>query len=91
MNRSELVENIAEATSQTKKDVDNVLDQMMESIKSAVARGDDVKLPGFGSFKRTERKARTGRNPQTGEAIEIAASKGVKFSAGAGFKSAVNK
>ena len=61
MNRSELVENIAEATSQTKKDVDNVLDQMMESIKSAVARGDDVKLPGFGSFKRTERKARTGR------------------------------
>ncbi len=90
MNRSELVEHIAEATSQTKKDVDNVLNQMMESIKSAVAQGDEVKLPGFGSFKRTDRKARTGRNPQTGEAIEIAASKGVKFTAGAGFKSAVS-
>jgi DNA-binding protein HU-beta len=90
MNRSQLVDRIADATSQTKKDVDNVLNQLMESIKSAVAQGERVTLPGFGSFTRTERKARTGCNPQTGAAIEIAASKGVKFTAGAGFKSAVN-
>ena len=90
MNRSQLVDRIADATSQTKKDVDNLLNQLMESIKSAVAQGERVTLPGFGSFTRTERKARTGRNPQTGAAIEIAASKGVKFTAGAGFRSAVN-
>lgn len=90
MNKSELVDHIAERTNCSKKDVEEVLHHMMEGIKDAVARGEKVALPGFGSFARTERKARTGRNPHTGEPLQIAASKGVKFTAGAGFKSAVN-
>jgi DNA-binding protein HU-beta len=90
VNKADLVDHIANATGRSKKDVEEMLHHMMEGIKSAVSRGEKVALPGFGSFARTERKARTGRNPQTGEAIEIAASKGVKFTAGAGFKSAVN-
>ena len=77
-------------TSATKKDVAAMLDSTMEGIRSAVARGEKVMLPGFGSFSRTERAARVGRNPQTGEPIQIAACKGVKFPAGAGFKSAVS-
>jgi DNA-binding protein HU-beta len=90
VNKAELVDKIADAASLSKKDAEAALNEVIESIKDAVARGEKVVLPGFGSFSRTERKERTGRNPRTGEPLNIAASKGVKFTAGAGFKSAVN-
>ena len=67
------------------------LNAFITSIQNAVATDDKVTLPGFGSFSRSTRAARTGRNPRTGEPVQIAASKGVKFSAGAAFKSAVNR
>jgi len=67
-----------------------VLTAALGSVVEAVAAGDKVALPGFGSFQKSHRAAREGRNPQTGATIQIAASNGVKFSAAAGFKSAVN-
>jgi DNA-binding protein HU-beta len=67
-----------------------VLDQTLETIKKVVAKGDDVKLVGFGTFSRGKRKARTGRNPQTGAAISIPACKVPRFKAGKEFKEFVN-
>ena len=67
------------------------LNACIDAVQGAVASDDKVTLPGFGSFSRSSRAARTGRNPRTGEPVQIAASKGVKFSAGAAFKAAVNK
>ena len=64
---------------------------IVKKLQGAVANDDKVTLPGFGSFSSSSRAARTGRNPRTGEPVQIAASKGVKISAGAAFKSAVNK
>jgi DNA-binding protein HU-beta len=89
VNKAELVDHIADAASLSKKDAEAALHHMMEGVKAAVAKGEKVTIPGFGAWSRTERKARTGRNPRTGEPVQIAASKGVKFTAGAGFKSAV--
>ncbi len=66
-------------------------DAVLSSITSAVAGGDKVTLPGFGTFEARSRNARTGRNPQTGAEIQIAASTVPGFKAGAGFKAAVNK
>ena len=91
MNKSELVENVATQTSLSKADAERAVNAVIESVQGAVAGGDKVTLPGFGSFSQSSRAARTGRNPRTGEPVQIAASKGVKFSAGAAFKSAVNK
>lgn len=92
MNKSELVDAVHSAAGGVdKKDVASVVDSLIEVVQSAVARDDKVTVPGFGAWSRTQRAARTGRNPRTGEPVQIAASKGVKFSAGAGFKSAVNK
>jgi DNA-binding protein HU-beta len=91
VNKSELVEAVARKADVGNSQAQNVLDAMFDVVESAVAGGDKVQVPGFGSWSRSERKARTGRNPRTGEPVQIAASKGVKFSAGAGFKSAVNK
>jgi DNA-binding protein HU-beta len=91
VNKSELVDNISEGAGLSKADAERALNALLESVQSAVARDDKVTLPGFGSFSRSSRAARTGRNPRTGEPVQIAASKGVKFSAGAAFKSAVNK
>ena len=90
MNKAELVDKVAEATGRSKKDVEDVLTAALGSVVEAVAAGDKVALPGFGSFQKSHRAAREGRNPQTGATIQIAASNGVKFSAAAGFKSAVN-
>lgn len=90
MNQSELVDRIADATNQTMKDVDEVPDQMVESILPPTAQGERVTLPSCGSFTRTARRAGTVRNPRTGAPIEIAATKDRKFPAGAGFMSAVN-
>ena len=66
------------------------MNALIETVQDTVRGGDKVTIPGFGSFSITERKARTGRNPRTGEAVKIAASKAPKFSAGSGFKAAVN-
>ncbi len=89
MNKSELVESIAEKSGLNKSQAGEALDALIDTVQSAVASGDKVTLPGFGAWSRTDRAARMGRNPRTGEPVQIAASKGVKFTAGAGFKSAV--
>jgi DNA-binding protein HU-beta len=91
VNKAELVDKIAEQAGLNKAEAERALNAFIESIQGAVAADDKVTLPGFGSFSRSSRAARTGRNPRTGEPVQIAASKGVKFSAGAAFKSAVNK
>jgi DNA-binding protein HU-beta len=91
VNKSELVEAIADQAGLSKADAERALNALIDSVQNAVAGGDKVTLPGFGSFSRSQRAARTGRNPRTGEPVQIAASQGVKFSAGAAFKSAVNK
>ena len=90
MNKTELIEAVAEAAGLTKTDSDKAVNAFIEAVQSTVKGGDKVTIPGFGTFSVSERKARTGRNPQTGEAIKIAASKAPKFSAGSGFKAAVN-
>ncbi|CAB4951111.1 unannotated protein [freshwater metagenome] len=90
MNKAELVDKVAEATGMPKKDVEEVLAGVINAVVAAVQADEKVALPGFGSFNKSHRAARQGRNPQTGATIEIAASNGVKFSAAAGFKSAVN-
>ena len=89
MNKSELIDGIAETAGLAKKDAESALNGLIEVVQKAVAKDDKVVLPGFGSWSRTDRSARIGRNPRTGEPVNIAASKGVKFTAGAAFKSAV--
>lgn len=90
MNKGELVDEIANGAELSKADAERALNAFIDSVQNAVARNDKVTLPGFGSFSRTERKARTGRNPRTGEPVQIPASKAPKFSAGAKFKELVN-
>ena len=89
MNKSELVERVASGADLNNAQAQRAVDALIDAVQNAVARGDKVTVPGFGSWSRTDRKARMGRNPRTGEPVQIAASKGVKFTAGAGFKSAV--
>ena len=90
MNKAQLVEKIAAEVKMTKAQTELVLDHCIETIKKTVSKGDDVKLVGFGTFSRGKRKARTGRNPQTGATITIPASKVPKFKAGKEFKESVN-
>jgi len=80
MNKAELIEQVARGTGLTKKDASMAVDATLEAIKKNVKKG--VQLVGFGSFTVTKRKARKGRNPQTGEAIHIPASKTVRFRPG---------
>jgi DNA-binding protein HU-beta len=88
MNKSELVEAIAARTDVARKDVAAVLDGLFVEVSKVVAKGDEkVSIPGFVTFEQTERSARTGRNPQTGETINVAASKAVKITAGSKLKS----
>ena len=91
MNKSELVASAAEKTGLSKIDVSRALDGILDAIKEAVVKGDDVMLLGFGSFGVSERAAKKGFNPKTKQPIDIAASKTVKFKVGAAFKEAVNK
>lgn len=90
MNRQELIESIVNKTALSKKDTDAVLKAFIEVVTKAVKKGDKVQLIGFGTFERTTRSARTGRNPQTGAEIKIAAKKAPRFVAGKAFKDAVN-
>lgn len=89
MNKTELINKVAEMTDLTKKDATKVVDAVFQSIADALAQGDKVQIIGFGNFEIRERAARKGRNPQTGEEIEIAASKVPAFKAGKALKEAV--
>lgn len=91
MNKTELIAAAAESTGLTKKDTEKVLNAALESIVAALAQGDKVQISGFGSFEVKEREARVGRNPQTGEAMEIAASRIPAFKAGKALKDRVAK
>jgi nucleoid DNA-binding protein len=88
MNKADLVNEVAKIV-KTKKDAQAAVDVVLSGITEALGKGDAVSLVGFGTFKVTERKARKGRNPQTGEEIYIAASKVPKFVAGKALKDAV--
>ncbi len=90
MNKQELIDNIASSADITKADAGRALDSVLDSITGALKGGDSVVLVGFGTFSVRDRKARTGRNPQTGAAIQIAAAKVPSFKAGKALKSAVN-
>lgn len=90
MNKSELIEAMATHADLTKVDAGKALDAFCETITVAMRKNEDVALVGFGTFTMRERAARTGRNPATGETIEIAASKSVGFKPGKALKDAVN-
>ena len=89
MNKAELVNSVVEKSGLTKKDATSAVDAVFDSIQEALAKGDSVQLIGFGTFEVRERAARKGRNPQSGEEIEIAASKVPAFKAGKNLKDAV--
>ncbi|MCM3034239.1 HU family DNA-binding protein [Niallia sp. MER 6] len=89
MNKTELINAVAESTELSKKDTARVVDSVMETITTVLKNGDKVEIIGFGAFSVSERAARKGRNPQTGEEIEIAASKAPSFKAGKKLKDAV--
>ena len=89
MNKSELIDVIAEKTDQTKADTAKSLDALLEAIETALVNGDRVKLVGFGTFEPHHRATRTGCNPQTGEPIEIAEATLPKFTPGKPFKNKV--
>ena len=88
MNKGDLINEVAKVL-KTKKDAQTAVDCVISSISNALQNGDTVSLVGFGSFKVAERKARVGRNPQTGAEIYIAARKVPKFVAGKGLRDAV--
>ncbi|KOO14431.1 DNA-binding protein HU [Vibrio xuii] len=90
MNKTQLTEVISEQADITKKQANEALDAIIKGISQALAQGEEVALIGFGTFKITERAARTGRNPSTGETIQIAASKSPSFKAGKALKEALN-
>lgn len=91
MNKAELIEHIAHNTNMTKAQTERVLECTIDTIRKCVKKGDDVKLVGFGTFTKSKRKARMGRNPQTGKAIKIAAAWYPKFRPGAEFKASVRQ
>ena len=91
MNKQDLIDQIAEKADLPKVKAQEVFETMLDVIKTSLKKGEDVKLVGFGTFTVSERAATTGRNPRTGEAINIAASKQPKFKAGKELKDAVNK
>ena len=89
MTKSEFVDQIAAKTELSKADAGRAVDAFIDTIEDTLKRGGEVNFSGFGKFSVSERGARQGRNPSTGETIQIAASKVPKFSAGAGLKKAV--
>lgn len=90
MNRSQLVEQVAHTSDLSKAAIDRVLDSLIDTIQTAVKKGDSVQLVGFGTFKSAKRNARTGKNPRTGAAVKIPATTVPKFTAGAKFKAVVD-
>jgi len=89
MNKTDLINAVAESSELSKKDSTRVVESVVETITTALKNGDKVEVIGFGAFSVSERAARKGRNPQTGEEIEIAASKVPSFKAGKKLKHAV--
>jgi len=90
MNKAELIDAVAEATDLSKADAEKATNAVLDSIIDVLSKGDQVTLVGFGTFAVRDRAARAGRNPQTGETIQIKASKSPGFKAGKAFKDAVN-
>ncbi|MEI9533939.1 nucleoid-associated protein HU-beta [Moellerella wisconsensis] len=90
MNKSQLIDQIAADANISKASAGRVVDTFVASITDSLKQGDDVALVGFGTFAVSDRAARTGRNPQTGAKIEIAATKVPKFRPGKALKDAVN-
>lgn len=90
MNKGEFVEKIREKTGFTVKQSESAYKAFVETVIEGLRDGEKISLTGFGTFDIGERPAREGRNPQTGETIQIAASKSPRFKAGKGFKDAVN-
>ena len=89
MNKTELISDVASKANMTKKDVEKVMSALFSSIEEALKNQEKVQLVGFGTFEVRDRKARTGRNPQTGEEIKIPASRVPAFKAGKTLKDAV--
>lgn len=90
MNKNDLISAVADGSGLSKADAGRAVDAVFAAIQNALTGGDEVRIVGFGSFSVAHRAASTGRNPRTGEAIQIAASKQPKFKAGAPLKAAVN-
>lgn len=91
MNKSELIAAVAAKANASKAATSTIIDVAMEAITEALARGENVQFVGFGTFSVQERKARTGRNPQTGKEMKIPAKKVVRFRPGAALSAAANK
>jgi len=90
MNKTELIAAAAESTGMTKKDTEKVLNAAFDAITAALVHGDKVQVSGFGIFEVKERQARVGRNPRTGDSMDIAASRVPSFKAGKALKDSVN-
>ena len=90
MNKSEFIDAVAAESGLTKADAGKALDGVIGAITNALKKGDTVTLAGFGTFEKRHRKARVGRNPRTGEALQIKASNVPSFKAGKALKDAVN-
>ena len=90
MNKRDLVDAVANSSDLDRRSAESAIDAAVEAISGALADGDKVTPPGFGTFEVRQRNARTGRNPQTGETIEIAASKAPAFKPASALKTAVN-
>jgi len=90
VNKNDLVASVADSSGLSKADAGKAVDSVLDNITSALQSGNEIRLVGFGTFSVAQRKATTGRNPQTGAAIQIPASKQPKFKAGKALKDAVN-
>ena len=90
MNKTELIAASAEKTELSRKDAEKALKAFTEVVEEELKKGEKIQLVGFGTFEVSERAAREGRNPQTGETMQIAASKSPKFKAGKALKDAIN-
>ena len=91
MNKTELITAVAEKSGLTKKDSEKAVNAVLDAITAELAQGGKVQVVGFGSFEVKERPARTGRNPRTGEPMELAASRAPQFKAGKALKDAVDQ
>ena len=90
MNKQDLISTVAESSGLSKNDATKAVEGVFDAITGALKKGDEVRLVGFGTFSVSQRKASTGRNPRTGETMQIKASNQPKFKAGKGLKDSVN-
>ena len=90
VNKSDVISDVAGAAGVSRQDAEKVVDAFFDTVRVAVGKGDRVAWPGFGAFSATDRQARTGRNPRTGAAVAIGASRVLRFSASSALKAALN-